>query len=37
MNFFGLQETVRVSFAVYNTLEEIDVFISALHEIINQH
>ena len=37
MNFFGVEETVRISFAVYNTLDEVDRFISVLHRVINQH
>ncbi len=37
MTSFGVEETVRISFAVYNTLEEVDFFISALHKIINPH
>lgn len=34
MEFFGIQGTVRVSFAVYNTKEEVDVFIEALKKSI---
>ncbi|MGT3281886.1 aminotransferase class V-fold PLP-dependent enzyme [Yersinia enterocolitica] len=37
MTSFGVEETVRISFAIYNTLEEVDFFISALHKIINPH
>lgn len=37
MAFFGVNETVRVSFAVYNTLEDIDLFISALNKIVKKH
>ncbi len=33
MEFFGVSGTVRLSFAVYNTLEEIEVFAEALHRI----
>lgn len=33
MERFGIQGTVRASFAVYNTLEEVDLFISALHKV----
>jgi cysteine desulfurase / selenocysteine lyase len=33
MDFFGIPGTVRVSFAVYNTFEEIDVLIEALKKI----
>ncbi len=31
---FGVSSTIRVSFAVYNTLEEIDRFILALKEVV---
>jgi cysteine desulfurase/selenocysteine lyase len=34
MDHFGIQGTVRVSFAFYNTKEEIDVFIEALKKVI---
>jgi len=34
MNHFGIQGTVRVSFAFYNTAEEIDLFIEALKKVI---
>jgi cysteine desulfurase/selenocysteine lyase len=34
MNHFGIPGTVRASFAFYNTLEEIDAFISALKRVI---
>ncbi|OVZ84810.1 aminotransferase [Yersinia kristensenii] len=37
MTFLGVQETIRISFAVYNTLEEIDLFISALNRIVRQY
>jgi cysteine desulfurase/selenocysteine lyase len=30
MNFFNISGTVRASFAVYNTIEEIDIFIEGL-------
>ncbi|MFN7313284.1 MAG: SufS family cysteine desulfurase [Bacteroidota bacterium] len=35
MQRFGLDGTVRASFAVYNTLEEVDVLIDALHKLAN--
>jgi len=35
MQRFGLDGTVRASFAVYNTLEELDVLIEALHKLAN--
>ena len=34
MKRFGIPGTVRASFAAYNTMEEIDVFITALHKAI---
>ena len=34
MKRFGIPGTVRASFAIYNTLEEIDIFITALHKAI---
>lgn len=33
MDFFNIPGTIRASFAVYNTTEEIDVFISALKRV----
>lgn len=33
MDYFGIQGTVRISFAVYNTKEEIDVFIAAMERV----
>ena len=33
MERFGISGTVRASFAVYNTREEVDVFISALRKV----
>ena len=35
MNFFGISATVRVSFGVYNTIEEIDNFLYAIKNAIN--
>ncbi|MDP2890148.1 MAG: cysteine desulfurase [Bacteroidota bacterium] len=35
MAHFGIQGTVRVSFAFYNTMEEIDRFIEALKKVIS--
>jgi len=35
MDHFGIQGTVRASFAFYNTKEEIDVFIEALKKVIS--
>lgn len=34
MDYYGIPGTVRASFAVYNTVEEIDSFIAALHRIL---
>jgi len=34
MNHYGIQGTVRVSFAFYNTKEEVDLFIEALKKVI---
>ncbi len=34
MGYFGIQGTVRTSFAVYNTKEEVDIFIEALKKSI---
>ena len=34
MDFYGIPGTVRASFAVYNTLEEVDVFISGLKKAV---
>ncbi len=31
---FGLRSAIRVSFALYNTLEEVDLFVKALEEVI---
>jgi cysteine desulfurase/selenocysteine lyase len=35
MDHFGIQGTVRASFAFYNTKEEIDVFVDALKKVIS--
>jgi cysteine desulfurase/selenocysteine lyase len=35
MQRFGILGTSRVSFAVYNTKEEIDYFIDSLHKVLN--
>ena len=35
MDHFGIQGTVRASFAFYNTKSEIDVFVEALKKVIN--
>ncbi|MBC6400424.1 MAG: cysteine desulfurase [Ekhidna sp.] len=36
MEYLGIDGTVRVSFSVYNTKEEIDIFINALKNIISK-
>ncbi|MFT7381646.1 MAG: cysteine desulfurase/selenocysteine lyase [Roseivirga sp.] len=36
MDFYGIEGTTRASFAVYNTIEEIDIFIDALNSIIKR-
>lgn len=36
MDHFGIEGTVRASFAVYNTVEEIDTFAGALAEIVKK-
>jgi cysteine desulfurase/selenocysteine lyase len=36
MHRFGIEGTVRISLSVYNTKEEIDIFIEALNTIINK-
>ena len=33
MNFFNISGTVRASFAFYNTIQEIDIFVAAVEEI----
>ena len=33
MQHYGIQGTVRISFGMYNTKEEIDVFITALNKV----
>lgn len=36
MDRLGIEGVVRISFAVYNTIEEIDLFLEALQEIIHK-
>lgn len=36
MERFGIEGVVRISFAVYNTIEEIDLFLEALQQIIDK-
>jgi cysteine desulfurase/selenocysteine lyase len=33
MDHFGIQGTVRASFAIYNTKEEIDSFVAAVKKV----
>ena len=33
MDFFGLSATARASFAFYNTIEEVDLLVAALHRV----
>ena len=35
MTFFGIPGTVRASFAMYNTKEEIDIFVKAVEKAAN--
>ena len=35
MDFLGLRGTVRASFAMYNTLEDVDIFAGALEKAVN--
>jgi cysteine desulfurase/selenocysteine lyase len=34
MNRLGLDGTIRASFSVYNTLEEVDVFLEAVKKLV---
>ena len=34
MQHYGIQGNVRISFGIYNTIEEIDIFIAALKKIV---
>ncbi len=36
MKFFGIEGTVRASFAVYNTMEEVDVLLDSLKKMVNR-
>lgn len=36
MQFFGVTGMVRASFAFYNTVEEIDFFVSTLHQLVER-
>ncbi|HFB62305.1 MAG TPA: aminotransferase class V-fold PLP-dependent enzyme, partial [Bacteroidetes bacterium] len=34
MDFYGIPGTVRASFALYNTLEEVDIFVDAVKKAV---
>ncbi|MCK5469960.1 MAG: aminotransferase class V-fold PLP-dependent enzyme, partial [Cyclobacteriaceae bacterium] len=36
MNRFGIDGTVRVSFSIYNTLEEVSIFADSLKQIVEK-
>jgi cysteine desulfurase/selenocysteine lyase len=36
MDFYGVEGTTRASFSVYNTIEEIDIFVEALKDVIKK-
>ncbi len=36
MECYGIEGTVRVSFAIYNTIEEIDILVKSLESIVNR-
>ena len=36
MSYFGIEGTIRASFAVYNTKQEIEVFVEAIDRLVNQ-
>ena len=36
MNKFGVDGTVRISFSIYNTLEEVSVFTESLKNIVEK-
>ncbi len=36
MDFFGIEGTIRASFSVYNTIEEIDYFFESLQKIVSK-
>ncbi|CDZ16312.1 Cysteine desulfurase [Candidatus Johnevansia muelleri] len=35
LNLYGLNSTCRISFGIYNTLEEVNYFINSLHNVIS--
>ncbi len=36
MNKFGIEGTVRASFSIYNTMEEVDIFVESLKQIVSK-
>jgi cysteine desulfurase/selenocysteine lyase len=36
MHKFGIEGTVRASFSIYNTLEEVSIFVENLKQIVNK-
>jgi cysteine desulfurase/selenocysteine lyase len=36
MRFFDIEGTVRASFAIYNTLEEVDILVEAIRNMIHK-
>lgn len=36
MEYYGLEGTVRVSFAIYNTIEEVDILVKSLESIVKR-
>ena len=34
MQFYGIQGTVRASFAIYNTFDEVDYFVASLNKCL---
>ena len=36
MNFYNIEGTVRASFAIYNTIEEVDALVEAIKKIIKK-
>ncbi len=36
MKKYGIEGTVRASFSIYNTLEEVDIFVESLMQIVNK-
>ena len=36
MHKFGIDGTVRISFSIYNTLEEVSIFVDSLKQIVEK-